>query len=232
MDWTEDLLWEIESAGDEQSLLLCLQRAAQMLGFEYCAYGIQLPVPFTRPQVILLNSYPEPWRERYQEAGYLEVDPTVERGRQTEQSFIWSDALFTATPQLWSEARAAGLRVGWAKSIVEGQGVAGMLSLARGSEAVSQAEREDKEAMLKWLASAVHHALRRMLMRRGAAPLTARERDVLRWAADGKTIPETAQILHLSIATVKFHTYNAVAKLGVVNRTAAVARAVALGLLT
>ncbi|WP_198083698.1 helix-turn-helix transcriptional regulator [Variovorax sp. E3] len=61
--------------------------------------------------------------------------------------------------------------------------------------------------------------------------LTAREAEVLRWTADGKTCEEVALLLRISVNTVKFHVRNAVEKLSVANKTAAAANAVALGLL-
>ncbi len=59
-----------------------------------------------------------------------------------------------------------------------------------------------------------------------AAPaLTQREREVLWWAAQGKSAWEIGKILHISKRTVDQHTQNATRKLGAVNRTQAVATA-------
>lgn len=60
--------------------------------------------------------------------------------------------------------------------------------------------------------------------------LTDRERDVIAWAARGKTASETADILHISFDTVQTHIKNSVNKLGAGNKTHAVAKAVHLGL--
>jgi DNA-binding CsgD family transcriptional regulator len=62
--------------------------------------------------------------------------------------------------------------------------------------------------------------------------LTARESEVLKWASIGKTCWEIAKILHISERTVKFHFGNAFAKLDVVNRSQAVAKALGLGLIS
>jgi DNA-binding CsgD family transcriptional regulator len=54
--------------------------------------------------------------------------------------------------------------------------------------------------------------------------LTAREREVLTWVAQGKTNAEIARLLWLAPNTVRKHLENVYAKLGVSTRTAAVAR--------
>ena len=62
-------------------------------------------------------------------------------------------------------------------------------------------------------------------------PLSSREREVLRWAADGKNSWEISVILKISERTVKFHLIQASRKLNAVNRTSAVAKALARGLI-
>lgn len=63
-------------------------------------------------------------------------------------------------------------------------------------------------------------------------PLSERELEVLRLIAEGLTNQETANRLYLSLHTVKAHAHNIYSKLGVRNRTQAVAKARALGILT
>jgi DNA-binding CsgD family transcriptional regulator len=60
--------------------------------------------------------------------------------------------------------------------------------------------------------------------------LSAREREVLRWIADGKTNADITQILGVSLATVKTHVRHVLEKLQVETRTAACRRAIELGL--
>jgi LuxR family maltose regulon positive regulatory protein len=62
-------------------------------------------------------------------------------------------------------------------------------------------------------------------------PLSEREIEVLQLIAEGLTNPDIAARLYLSLNTVKVHTRNIYGKLGVNNRTQAVARARSLGIL-
>jgi LuxR family maltose regulon positive regulatory protein len=62
-------------------------------------------------------------------------------------------------------------------------------------------------------------------------PLTGRETEVLHLLATGLSNREIAERLYLSEGTVKTHTHNLYAKLGVQSRTRAIARAKEFGLL-
>lgn len=62
-------------------------------------------------------------------------------------------------------------------------------------------------------------------------PLSQRELDVLRLVAEGYSNQEISQKLFLALSTVKGHNLRAFGKLQVRNRTQAIARARALGLL-
>jgi LuxR family transcriptional regulator, maltose regulon positive regulatory protein len=64
-----------------------------------------------------------------------------------------------------------------------------------------------------------------------AAPLTTRELEVLALLADGHPNQAIAEELVISLDTVKRHVTHVLGKLGVANRTQAIARARALGLL-
>jgi len=234
--WQEDLLQVAQGSACEQALFDRVCHAARNLGFEYCAYGLRIPKPFSNPQVQLLSNYPRRWRERYQEQGYLATDPSVQRCRQSIDPVVWDEALFANTPQLWAEAQSFGLRHGWAQSSLDALGVGGMLTLARSCETLTSAWLASEEMKMRWLVCVAHVSLSRLCKRRvlmnGRVELSAREVEVLQWTADGKTSGEIGDILALSENTVNFHIKNAVAKLRACNKTSAVVQAALLGLLS
>lgn len=61
--------------------------------------------------------------------------------------------------------------------------------------------------------------------------LTAREIEVLRWVANGKSAWEVGEILHITKRTVDEHVQTGVRKLGAFNRTHAVALAISDGII-
>ncbi|CAN7489846.1 autoinducer binding domain-containing protein [Variovorax sp. LjRoot290] len=225
--WTEDLVTGISRAHGVDDLFAQICKSARSLGFERCAYGLRRPSPFTRPRIFLLNDYDPRWRRRYEEAGYLAVDPTVLHATRSLTPIVWSDALFCETPALWAEARSFGLCVGWAQSCFDADGSVGLLSLSRSHERLTEKELRAKDLPLRWLVNVAQIALSSALtaIASGEPPrLTRREREVMQWTADGKTSLEVGDILGISVDTVNFHVNNVLVKLGTANKTAAVAR--------
>jgi DNA-binding NarL/FixJ family response regulator len=91
-----------------------------------------------------------------------------------------------------------------------------------------------KPADFEMLNLVIENRLRRRDSHAGRQPdihLTDREREVLTWVGRGKTSSEIAMILSLSDRTVNFHCDRAMRRLDVVNRTQAVAKAVAYGMI-
>lgn len=65
----------------------------------------------------------------------------------------------------------------------------------------------------------------------GIARLTQREREAMSWAAQDKTVQDTAEILHLSSETVESYIKQALGKLGALNKTHGVAKCISLGII-
>lgn len=234
--WAQDLSTALGCSMNAEAVFEVVEAAAKDLGFEWCAFGLRSPISLTRPDFQLMNNYPSQWRVRYHEAGYLASDPTIKRGIRSQLPMLWNDALFADVPCLWDEAQAMGLRVGWAQSRFDGTGIGSLLTLARSGEVLSRKELESKGLQLNWLVSMAHDAFTRVLnvshSQHTKAPLTRREVEVLKWAAEGKTTEDIASILSISEDTVKFHTRNAMLKLDCTNRISAVVRALSAGLLS
>ncbi|WP_413764982.1 autoinducer binding domain-containing protein [Variovorax sp. Varisp41] len=221
-------------ANNLQAKFDVITRCARRLGFERCAYGVRIFDSFTRPKTRMINNYSAAWQQRYQEAGYLAIDPSVAHGLRSHAPLIWSAQLFRSTPQFWDEARESGLRYGWAKSFFDPDGSVGMLTVARSHEKLTSIELAIPGYHLHLLADAAHRHLSAQV--RVDEPddfplLSDRELEVLRWTADGKTSEEAGILLEVSPNTIKFHMKKVIEKLSVANKVAAIARVVSRGLL-
>ncbi|MGS0740412.1 autoinducer binding domain-containing protein [Glaciimonas sp. GG7] len=235
LSWQEKQTEALFSVKNDATFFVALLSAAKDLGFDYCAYGMRMPLPISQPKLIRFNNYSSSWQQRYEEANYLEVDPTVVHAAQSTIPILWSDTIVAASRPFWEDAQGHGLKVGCAQSFHDGRGNVGLLSLSRSEDHLTIKELGDISLKISWLAQIAHQALSRLLVEKltpeAAANLTAREVEVLRWTADGKTSSEVGEIIGISERTVNFHVNNTLLKLGVTNKTAVAVKAAVLGLL-
>jgi DNA-binding CsgD family transcriptional regulator len=230
----ETLAVRLTAARTVKDVASLVGEGARELGFERWAYGLRLPLPFTRPRFLTVSNYEARWVKRYWDQGYISIDPTVVHGSRSLVPQVWNARTFVRVPQLWEEAQSFGLRIGWAQSCFDGNGRIGMLSIVRSHQQLSEREIRANDPFCRWLANVAHIELSKRLVRSRAdeeISLTPRQIEVLRWTADGKSSGQVAEILGLSEHTVHFHVKNAIARLGAANKVAAATRATRLGLL-
>lgn len=233
--WQENLLQALQPVQCGHQRFQTIQAFSAKLGFDYCAYGMRMPLPLANPKTMMMNNYPTAWQQRYQAKNYLAADPTVQHAMRSLQPILWTDELFSATPNLWEEARSFGLHHGWAQSLRDFNGVTGMVTLARSNEPITDLELADKALAMLWLSQLTHATLSPCwipkLLPETTAKLSNREIAVLRWTADGKTAGEISAILKITERTVNFHINNAATKLNAANKTSAAIKAAMLGFL-
>lgn len=232
--WHEIGMHALMGAKSETELFDVIAKLALDLGFPYCAYGMRMPLPLTNRKTVLMNNYPDSWQKRYAEMNYLTLDPTVAHGLTSTRPLAWSDVATQTSHDFWEDAASHGLKSGWAQSSFDAQGAVGMLTMSRPDEDLNADELGDKALKMSWLVQAAHESLATFIAKRTPqqpVQLTSREIDVLRWTAEGKTSGDVGQIMNISERTVNFHVNNAIEKLNVANKTAAVIKALLLHLL-
>ncbi|MEM5370914.1 autoinducer binding domain-containing protein [Paraburkholderia azotifigens] len=231
----EDIYGELRAAATEQQVFHQIAACAQDLGFEYCCYGIRVPIPVSKPAVVIFDTYPSGWMDHYQGSGFLEIDPTVRQGMRSTQMIVWSDETFSAAPRLWADAHDHGLVVGAAQPCWGAHGVFGLLTVSRAADRMTIAEISQLAERGSWLANLAHTLMSNFLLPKLVPELqvrlTPREREVLRWTGEGKTACEIGQILNIADRTVNFHINNILLKLAATNKIQAVVKAVTVGLI-
>jgi DNA-binding CsgD family transcriptional regulator len=201
------------------------------LGFHSYIYALRVPTSYSNAQIIMLDGYPEGWVKRYFEKAYFDVDPVMGWCVKHVVPLLWSNLTLepgSLAQTMMHEAAEYGLRDGVTMPVHSPQGELGILSLSVNApppEARLIAEKNLPYVQL--LASQLHQAVRRIsgLMEDDDSTLTARERECLSWAADGKTSGEIAQILEITERTVNFHLNNATQKMDAISRQHAVSKA-------
>lgn len=235
-----EFIESIRAADDIETIHRICSKLCCETGFDHFIYGAQFPVSLVRPQVVIISGYPVDWRAHYEAQAYMALDPTVTHCFRHTTPLVWGLPSRHAPEEeeqltrFWHEAADHGLRSGVSFPIHAQGGEMGMLSLASSRSQAQCAPRIQRALALGQLLSNYIHETTRRVFDRDHLPierdqLTARERECLLWAAEGKTASETAIILGISERTVVFHLQNVVQKLNVTNRSQAVARAIACG---
>lgn len=231
-----DFTVAVESAPDLPRIAAACRGFVQALGFEHFIFGFRTPISLTHPCQFILSGYPRAWREHYDRNSYLAIDPVIARALGSILPFSW-DELDRSDPrvaQLFREAAEHGLRHGFSVPVHGGRGEGGVLSLARPQPPLPEAlhERQHLFQQAQWFAAVLQTKLRSLVFEEvvpDARPLTPRERDCLRLAAEGQSAQDIARALNIAERTVVFHLNHAEEKLGATRRQHAIARGVALG---
>jgi len=226
----------IEAASNVAQVESACRQVAQALGFEHFIFGFRTPISLTHPCQFILSGYPRAWREHYDKNSYLAIDPVITRALTTILPFSW-DELDKGDPRvarLFEEAAQHGLCHGFSVPVHGGHGEGGVLSLARPQPPLPQeaGERQHLFQQAQWFAAVLQTKLRGFVHEEADAPtrpLTPREHDCLRLAAEGHSAQDIARVLSIAERTVVFHLNHAEEKLGATRRQQAVARGVALG---
>lgn len=179
---------------------------------------------------ILVQHFPPGWAERYNSRNYIRRDPIVHRLQDDYAPFTWTEAYTSCRFSddvriIQGEASEFGLRAGYVVPVV---------TLDRSPLAFSfGGEKPEIDSVgLAMLAFVTNCAAGRMLQIMSPKPegdrskVTARERDCLLWAGEGKTDWEISVILGITRSTVIKHMISARQKLGAMNKAHAIAIAV------
>lgn len=233
-DWREDCLYSLsEPASGASEFFARVATIARRAGFDYCSVGLRRQLAAARQTESWHTTYPQDWQRYYFEHDFLRKDPVIGAALHSPRPVVWSENDFDGPDEFWDTAGEHGIKHGWTLALRGIHDETLLISLARPAETIGQNELVDKEPHLIWLA----HSVLAMLVESADGKamhdpdLSAREIEIMRWALAGKTAEETAMILGISMRTVSFHVSVAMQKLDVVNKTQAVAKAVAMHLI-
>jgi LuxR family transcriptional regulator len=220
----------------EHSLFDQVGSFSRDLGFDCCTFVLRMPLPLTRRNITVFSDCPAVSGKALNQEEYLRHGTRVINKIDSVRPPVLPVDCFDSVGRSCDGSCFCGLSIGWAHTNRNSNGVVGTLMLGRNGAPLSKNELQDRELSLLRLAQITHMRMSQILttsmMPEARVKLTEREIEVLRWTADGKTSAETSEILNITERTVNFHIANAMTKLNSSSKTAAVVRAVALGLLT
>lgn len=188
---------------------------------------------------LVVNSFPVEWIRTYHDNDFGAIDPVLAGAMAAGVPFVWdAEAIDRAS----LERKVAGfLAAGHDYGITRGltipvygpAGGFGLFTFIHEGTAGDFRRVVETRGRELHLACLYYHPVIQRLEEHAPRPapeLTGREKEVLYWAAEGKTSEETGVILNVAEKTVQYHMYNALRKLDCYTKPQAVAKAILLGL--
>jgi DNA-binding CsgD family transcriptional regulator len=226
----------IDQTGSDLDNFTLLKIVRDTLNLTNVAYFAQHLPPLTNREPYIEVTYPQAWIDHYKAKKYVEIDPVLREPMKTILPTDWS-TLPRATPrvrQMFADAETFG--VGHQGLTIPIRGPRGELAFFSVTMDIPDCEwKLFLRSNLPTLQIVAHFYHDRVLEQHGIRTpnvhLSPRELDVLRWAANGKAVQDTAAILDLSSHTVQTYLEMARTKLQALNTSHAVARALALALI-
>ncbi|QND61798.1 helix-turn-helix transcriptional regulator [Mesorhizobium huakuii] len=230
-----DFIERCESHRRSKSLLDDLLSTVKVLGFDHLIFS-GVPVDSRKlASMVELNGWPVAWFERYVSANHAAVDGVSIFAARTLKPFFWADIpeRFSATKQssaVQGEAREFGMRSGFAVP---------MLSLHHGRSVMSFASPGNRcdisDRQKKRLVAMAMYAGQSLAEKDDEPPhgptITQREKEMLYWAALGKSAWEISEILGLAERTVEWHLQSTRKKFGVAKTIQAIVEAIRRGII-
>lgn len=232
------LITEFGTATDEQSIVTLLRSLCQQMGFDHFRLGFISPSSIQRPDVRIFNGCPTKWVQVYNERDFLAVDPVVRKGMVYSTPILWANLITECCDQqdaagleVMMLAQEAGLRDG---ITIPWHGPNGHVGLHSLITRTPRTEHQWLSALpfLSWLATHIFEAVARVCLSDTVPrePLSQREQEVCKWAAEGKQVSDIAKILGIKPRTVTFHLERIVEKLGASSKNQAISLALKQGM--
>ncbi len=178
---------------------------------------------------IIAHNWPTQWLNRYRECRYFWHDPVSQISFTSARPFSWKEARGISrrtriAGQIASEAKSVGLRDGLGLPMGDPSCVQAVVSLGA-DQPVDLSTTSRSMLHLVCLHAEMRAVEIQEKTKAAFACISEREREVLRWIANGKSATDVGVILDLSERTVKAHLASARFKLQATTTTHAVAKA-------
>lgn len=225
----------IEDCGGDpnaQEVIRKLLRYGSAFGFEHFVYT-EPPAPnrpLSRP--VTSDGWPLEWYERYRSRNYLAVDPLAHWTMRTNQAFTYGEIPeCLLLPDRARNVRAEASEFGFVDGLVVPIAAVGCSKSAIILNGSHRCELSPQDKSALQLVAAYAASFIRLGCDNEAVSgrLSAREREVLAWAAAGKSAWEASVILSVSERTITKHLEHVRTKLNAASTAQAVAEALRLG---
>ncbi|MCO7059249.1 autoinducer binding domain-containing protein [Pseudomonas juntendi] len=232
LHWKPEHLDAFVSERSPKKLFNIAVHLAQDLAMQYLGLNLRIQIATQTPRLYLYSNYPDEWISCYQRDDFYKQDCAAHLSHQSTLPVLWTDELYHEAPHFREAACHHGLRHGWTQSLHDLQHNESQISVARPAGSIDINELYEKAGSVQWLCHTLHAVLSEHHLNALCPPqpkMSARELEVLKWSAAGKTAADVACILSLSQSTVNFHIRSVITKTNAANKAGAIAIAALRG---
>lgn len=238
LDHTLAFIRDLDRARNLEDVSAQVMRHVAPFGVEHMvASTIPGPQSSRKEQLghLLLNRWPEEWAKRYASRGYVAYDATILRLKSSPEPFRWNELApyvrdDLSARRVMDEATEFNLNDGFTLSLQTLDRQTVLFSLG-GRHLEIDPDTQGALTLIGNYAIGRAVALKQEKVPGGPIVLSAREREALQWAAEGKNDWEIGEVMSISEHGADKHMRSVRAKLGAINRTQAVAEAIRRGLI-
>ncbi|MCU5773202.1 LuxR family transcriptional regulator [Erwiniaceae bacterium BAC15a-03b] len=201
-----------------------LQRRLEKYGELHYAYGVMNKR--NADEMIIISDMPDDVVDNYLNEKYQNIDPVIINALSRLSPFSWDESLMInsqwTVSKIFQPVKPYNIINGYAFVLHDQNNNLVVLSLLIDSLLMSETEsnirmhKDEIQGVLIY----IHEMLLNLYQNRNEIAknaLSSRETEVLYWSSTGKTYSEVANILQITVSTVKFHMANIVKKMGVKN---------------
>ena len=221
-----------------------VQKIVESLGFTSFIYGLTTAGHLSHEERFFCwTTAPPKWVAEYDQKSYIEIDPRVQHGWTKVTPFIWDRHIARGNKKIerfLNRAALYGIGSGvdiFLRDSRRSRIMVGLNSPDREPTETRNAQITERLGDLMLFGTIFHAIYIRAFIEKGLAapqrgsPLSVREIECLNLAAKGQTSADIAYKLGIVERTANFHFSNILSKLDSMNRSEAIAKASALGII-
>ncbi|MDE1186425.1 MAG: LuxR family transcriptional regulator [Pantoea sp.] len=219
-----------------------LEKNLAKYGEMYYGYGVMNKR--NMDDMLIITNLPGIFIDDYKEKKYQSIDPIIVNALNRVSPLIWDNSLkvndLWIVDKIFESVKSYNIISGQTFVLHDQNNNLVVLSLYINKFLMAELDAEVKRHKndLQGLLIDTHELLLHLYrdenkpQQNTESTLSSRENSILYWSSTGKTYPEIARILNITVSTVKFHMGNIVRKLGVKNAKHAISLAIELNIIS